>query len=163
MDSIESSLRDRFAQLKTLDQVWIDPALKDCPLPSQQRSPSKASIAVARGTKILIGNKSTLRFFIYWVGRDIDLSATFHDDRFQMIDNVSYTTLQNKKLKAYHSGDITDAEDGACEFIDVDMNAAIKSKIRHVAMNVLVYSGPSFKEHDVCHVGWMTRANPKSR
>ena len=29
-------------------------------------------------------------------------------------------------------------------------------------MNVLVYSGPTFAEHEKCHVGWMLREKPQS-
>ncbi len=29
-------------------------------------------------------------------------------------------------------------------------------------MNVLVYSGPNFSEHEICYAGWMTRACPNS-
>ncbi len=38
---IQQSLKQRFAALESLGKVWIDPALIDCPLPSQQRSSSK--------------------------------------------------------------------------------------------------------------------------
>ena len=34
--------------------------------------------------------------------------------------------------------------------------------MRYVVMNVLVYAGPSFAEHDVCYAGWMTRSCPNS-
>lgn len=159
---VQKSLIERFAQLDSLGKVWIDPELMDCPLPSQQRSASEGLFNVARGTRLPIGDKDTLRFFIYWKGQDIDLSASFHDADFNLIEQVSYTNLKSEGFKAYHSGDITSARKGACEFIDVTMGAAVKRGARYLAMNVLVFSGPTFAEHESCYAGWMTRSAPKS-
>ena len=166
---LSSSLEKRFSALEPMNKVWIDPALIDCPLPSQQRSAASSLFRVARGTRLPIdedteldANKNTLRFFIYWKGQDIDLSATFHNDAFAMVEHVSYTQLRSKDLGTYHSGDITQAPNGACEFIDIDIAQARNSGMRYVTMNVLVYSGPSFAEHEVCYAGWMTRSHPNS-
>ena len=35
---IDRCLEKRFAKLETLGKVWVDPALIDCPLPTQQRN-----------------------------------------------------------------------------------------------------------------------------
>jgi len=159
---IKSSLFKRFQQMDSLGNVWIDPDLIDCPVPSQQRSASEGLFQVARGTALPVGDKNTLRFFIYWVGRDIDLSATLHDESFKTIGQVSYTNLRSSKYQACHSGDITYAPRGASEFIDITMNEAVQSGARYVAMNVYVYSGPTFKEHEKCYAGWMTRSHPNN-
>lgn len=103
------------------------------------------------------GDKEALRFFIYWKGIDIDLSATFHDEDFNMIGDVSYTNLKDAELETYHSGDITSASKGACEFIDVTVDAAYQGGARYVVMNVYVYTGPNFSDHEICYAGWMTR------
>jgi stress response protein SCP2 len=152
--------------------VWIDPVLIDCPLPSQQRSASEGLFNVARGTRLPIDNhsddkdlddmtKDTLRLFVYWVGRDIDLSATFHNEEGEMIEQVSYTHLKSKRYQAYHSGDITNAKKGASEFVDINLPVAAKHA-RYLAMNVLVYRGSDFADHETCFVGWMMRAKPNS-
>ncbi len=162
---IRQTLVDRFSSLETLGKVWIDPDLMDCPLPSQQRSASEGLINVARGTRLPIygaDDKDTLRFFIHWVGRDIDLSATFHYEDFSIMEQVSYTNLRSKGFHAYHSGDITSAPKGASEFIDVTISRALERSARYLAMNVLVYSGPTFAEHETCFAGWMMRSKPKS-
>ena len=156
-DGIKKSLELRFSEKEALGKVWLDPALIDCPLPSQQRSASTAFVNMARGTRLpLTDGKDTLRLFVYWVGKDIDLSATFHDEAGNMIEQVSYTQLRSQEYQAYHSGDITNAPKGASEFIDINITAAAKSA-RYLAMNVLVYNGPNFKDHDECFVGWMAR------
>ncbi len=162
---IKQTLVERFSQLESLGKVWIDTELMDCPLPSQQRSVSEGLINVARGTRLPIYNaveKDTLRFFIHWVGRDIDLSATFHHEDFSIMEQVSYTNLRSKIFQAYHSGDITHAPNGASEFIDVTISGALERGARYLAMNVLVYSGPTFAEHEACFAGWMMRAKPNS-
>ncbi len=158
---IEDILDERFSQLESLGNVYIDKRLSGCPLPAQMRSSSTGSDVVARGTHLPIGEKSTLRFFIYWVGFDIDLSATFHDDRFNMVGKVAYTNLKSSKYQAYHSGDVRNAPHGACEFIDINMTNASKHA-RYLAMNVLVYSGNNFSEHEKVYAGYMTRMHLQS-
>lgn len=163
MNGLLRTLKTRFGELEPLGKVYVDPRLANCPVPSQQRSASDATRQVARGTRLPIGDdKNTLRFFIYWVGRDIDLSATLHDSEFNQLGHVSYTELKNQKYQSYHSGDITSAPSGASEFIDITMAGAKEAGARYVAMNVYVYSGPTFSEHDACYAGWMTRTKPNS-
>jgi len=161
---IENSLMNRFEALDGLGNVWIDPALMQCPLPTQQRSASNGTFSVARGTRLPFGDdKGTLRFFIYWVGQDIDLSATLHDENFRMIEHISYTNLKSDNYQSCHSGDIVNGARGVSEFIDITVDPAVKYGARYVAMNVLVYSGPTFAEHKKCYAGWMTREKPKSK
>ena len=162
VNGLNQALVKRFEKKSPLGKVWVDTELIDCPLPNQQRSTSEGLFSVARGTCLPIGEDSTLRFFIYWVGQDIDLSATFHDDRFNMIEQVSYTNLRSAGYKAYHSGDITSAPTGASEFIDLDILSALKYGARYVVMNVIVYDGATFAEHSTCFAGWMTRNKPNS-
>lgn len=161
---ITDSLVKRFADMDELGSVYIDPALYECPLPTAMRSASEGLKEVARGTRMPIGDKDTLRFFIYWKGQDIDLSASFHDEEFNLVEHISYTNLRSSKYKAAHSGDITYAPNGASEFIDVDIPSvlAYRSDIRYVVMNVYVFSGPNFSEHEECFAGWMTREKPNS-
>lgn len=156
-ENIYNTLRDRFAKLpKIKGKVWIDPNLYGCPIPTQQRSASEGLFQAARGTRIPLADKSTLRFFVHWKGQDIDLSATFHDEDFKQVAQVSYTQLRNKALGTYHSGDITRAPNGASEFIDINIDQA-SSKHRYLVMNLYVYSGPDFGEHEVAFAGWMMR------
>lgn len=162
---LESSLMRDFETLEPMGKVYIDSVLKRCPMPTQMRSASEGLKQVARGTRMPVADdKSTIRMFIHWIGQDIDLSATFHDESFKQISQVSYTRLKSGKFQTYHSGDITyaPAPDGACEFIDVNMTDAYHAGARYVAMNVLVYSGPTFEQHRQCYAGWMTRTHPES-
>lgn len=159
---IQVSLLERFEALPSLGKTWVDPRLVACPLPTQQRSASESLFTVARGTRLpFTADKDTLRLFIYWVGHDIDLSATFHDADCNMLEQVSYTNLYSNRYQVFHSGDITYAPDGASEFIDIKISQAAQHA-RYLAMNVQVFSGPTFGEHETCFVGWMTRSKPDS-
>lgn len=159
-NGISDELVNRFSVQESLGNVFIDPLLSESPIPTQQRSASSGLVSVARGTRLPLTDKNTLRFFIYWKGRDIDLSATLHDENFNMVDHVSYTKLRSQQYEACHSGDITFAPNGACEFIDITLDKLKDSGVRYIAMNVFVYSGPMFAEHEVCYAGWMTRDYP---
>jgi len=162
---IDSVLVEKFSSMDSLGKVYISPEMMNCPLPSQQRESSDGLRQLARGTRVKVNeDQSTVRFFVYWVGRDIDLSAAFLDENFESVGHVSYTNLRDSGLAAYHSGDIVSAFRGASEFIDINIDKAKESntRARYVSMNVYVYSGPSFKEHSTCHVGWMSRSKPKS-
>jgi len=163
-DVVTASLKKRFSSLDALGKVYIDPALYECPLPVGMRSASEGLREVARGTRMPIGNKGTLRLFVYWKGEDIDLSATFHDENFNQVYTVSYSNLNARHFDAVHSGDIVSAPNGASEFVDVDIKSVLDAAydIRYVAMHVMVFTGPAFKEHDVCFAGWMTRDKTNS-
>lgn len=160
--SLYTDLMRRFADKEQITgKVWIDDALRQCPVPSGMRSVTPGLVTVPRGTRYDFGDDTTLRFFVYWQGQDIDLSATYHDEDFKTVGHISYTRLKDTTLNAYHSGDITSAPHGASEFIDIDIEHGLK-KARYVAMNVFVFSGPTFSEHEECFVGWMSRSKPNS-
>lgn len=179
--AIDTALNTKFSEKSSLGKVWIDPKLENAPIPMQQRSASAGLVSVARGTRMpLRADKDTIRLFIYWVGQDLDLSASFHDEDFNLVNNVSYTNL--KSGYACHSGDITRAPNGAAEFIDINIPKALeaysnarymrsgknsdKPSIRYVVMNVFIFSAPynkpNFKDHDKVYAGWMMKDKPSS-
>jgi len=160
---IDDTLKFKFRSSPALGKVYIEKAMEYCPLPSQQRSASNAIKNYARGTKIPFpGEQNILRLFVYWVGKDIDLSATIHGEDLNILSHVSYTNLRNHAFKIYHSGDIVDAPNGASEFIDIDIEHAKNEGARYIAMNIFVYNGPSFKEHKKVYAGWMYREKGNS-
>jgi hypothetical protein len=81
-----------------------------------------------------------------------------------MVERIAYTKLRSAHYEACHSGDETraPAPNGASEFIDITIDKAAEHGIRYVVMNVLVYAGPTFEEHETCFAGWMTRKHPSS-
>lgn len=166
-NGLKDELIDRFSKLEPLGDVWLDPLLKHCPIPSQMRSVSESKFTVGRGTRLPIGpnlSQNTLRLFIHWIGNDIDLSASLHDENFKSVGAIAYYNLRDQQYQIFHSGDIVQAPgpEGATEFIDITMDTALRAGIRYVSMDVRVFSGPNFVEHEQCYAGWMTREFPQS-
>jgi hypothetical protein len=83
---------------------------------------------------------------------DFDLSAVLLDRAYQGQAHLSYTALRADG--GVHSGDITDAPDGASEFIDFDL-AQVSAQF--IVPQVNVYAGEGFGEVDESFFGFMTR------
>ena len=160
VNAISSALREKFAVHDSLGKVWIDPELDKCPVPLAQRSASETLRAVARGTRLSLGAKKTLRMFVWWVGNDVDLSCVLYNEKFKEMGHISYTNLRMKGINCCHSGDITYAPNGAAEFIDIDMEQAAQAGVRYIIMNVLDFTGLKFSGYKECFAGWMTRDFP---
>ena len=168
----ENALMKKFGELDELGKVYIDPKLKDQLVPFSQRSASKSLKTVVRGSKFDIGKGSTIRFFIHWKNLeegdsyrrsvDVDLSAVMYDKDWNYKEHISYTNLRSAGYKACHSGDITNAPNGASEFIDLDIDSAIKHGCRYIMMDVLSYSRQPFNQIPECFAGWMVREDPQS-
>jgi hypothetical protein len=181
VEACRDILVKRFTNLPSLGKTYIDPRLADILLPFSQRSASKSLRSLVRGSRIPFGDdKNTIRFFVWWknqskkqkgdnvynfYGRvDIDLSASFYDNDWNATDAITYYQLRGEDHGdiGCHSGDITDAPNGACEFIDINIPAAIKRGVRFVVMNVNSFTGQNFIDIPECSAGWMLRSKPQS-
>lgn len=142
----------------TTGAMSIDPALYNCPLPTGQASATDN--VIARGSRIPL-TEDFVRFFVYWKGQDIDLSASFYDESFVKQGELYYGNASySNKPSAYHSGDITRAPEGASEFIDLDLTA---QEHRYIVMDVRIYSGhESYNEMDEVFAGFMERNDLQS-
>lgn len=164
----DSALTKHFAERKPLGKVYVDPALKNYLVPFSQRSASKALKTLVRGSRIdLPKNISTVRSFVYWKQPnnnrvDLDLSAMMFDEDWKYIEHISYTNLRSAKYQACHSGDITSAPNGASEFIDLDIESAVKYGARYIVICVFSYTGQAFADLPECFMGWMARKDPGS-
>jgi stress response protein SCP2 len=161
------ALMRQYASRENLGKVYIQEELKDYIVPFSQRSASKALKTLVRGSKIDIPiGKDTIRYFIHWkdienyIRVDIDLSSIMFDADWNYKRHISYTNLRSGE--GCHSGDITSAPDGACEFIDLSMESMIDSGIRYVIMSVFSYSRQPFNTVPELFAGWMLRERPKS-
>lgn len=167
-----AALVARFSELPPLGRVHVDPALSDYLVPFSQRSASKALRTLVRGSWLPLPEGDTVRFFLWWkegtvagkaTGRvDIDLSAVMYDADWRYKEHVSYTNLRSAKYKAAHSGDITSAPNGACEFIDLDLASVARHGGRWVVMSVLSFTRQPFDAIPECFAGWMARQAPGS-
>lgn len=161
---LEQTLIQRFGQLQTLGNVFLDERLKDFCVPSGLRSASKSLRTVGRGSRLALPQCDTLRFFIWWkngVDRtDIDLSAVLLNHNLGYEDYLTYYNLRS--VSGCHSGDIVDAPEGACEFIDINISEALRRRARYVAMIVKSYTRQPYCDLPECFAGYMARTHPAS-
>ncbi|NKE57223.1 TerD family protein [Lentzea sp. PSKA42] len=110
---------------------------------------------LSRGSKLSFDG-DVLRFFVHWrqhVKRtDYDLSAVLLNENFEFQGHVSWTQL--KATGAFYSGDVTDATNGATEFIDLHRDAM---DAKYVVPQVNIYSGEGFDDVAESMFGFMSR------
>lgn len=169
---VDRALLARFSELPDLGAVYVGDALGEHLVPFSQRSAQKALRTLVRGSSLAMPDGDTVRFFLWWkegkvgdhhTGRvDIDLSAVMYDAQWAFKEHISYTNLRSDTYQAAHSGDITSAPDGACEFIDLHVPSVVQHGGRYVIMNVLSFTRQSFCDLPECYAGWMVRQEPGS-
>ena len=172
VSACQEALVAHFKTLGSLGKVYLDDRLQNYLVPFSQRSASKALRTLVRGSRLDMPVGDTIRFFLWWkegtvngkaTGRvDIDLSAIMFDSDWKFIEQISYTNLKSSKYRACHSGDITAAPQGACEFIDLDIPSILKYGGRYVMMNVYSFSSQPLCDLPECLAGWMMRQYPGS-
>ncbi|MEV6923848.1 hypothetical protein AB0M46_04950 [Dactylosporangium sp. NPDC051485] len=143
------------ARLPEFDRpLLVDPAVLDVALPLSGKAAEGGFAVLPRGSRATV-NGELLRFFTYWrqTSRrtDYDLSVLLLDEDFHTAGQVSWTNYQHDGI--VHSGDITDAKDGATEFIDVPL--AVRG--HYVVPQVYIYAGESFDDVAESMFGYQTR------
>jgi hypothetical protein len=163
---VRKVLVDRFRSLPPLGKVWVDDRLKSFPVPFAQRSASKSLRTVARGSQLDLPQGNTIRFFLWWKNgkyrADIDLSAVLFAADWTRVAHIAYFNLRVTYFGCYHSGDITDAPEGACEFIDLDVTAMRSRGIRFVVACLNSFTRQPYCDLPECFAGWMAREKPQS-
>ncbi|HTJ33286.1 MAG TPA: hypothetical protein VL738_08645 [Dactylosporangium sp.] len=144
------------ARLPELDRpLVVDPEVLDVALPLSGKAAEGGFAVLPRGSRAPVSGE-LLRFFMYWrqTGRrtDYDLSMLLLDDEYHTAGQVSWTNYRHDGV--VHSGDITDATNGATEFIDVPLTVGG----RFVVPQVYIYAGESFDEVAESMFGYQTRA-----
>ncbi len=134
--------------------VLVDPDVLDVALPLSGKAAEGGFAVLPRGSRARVTGE-LLRFFTYWrqTARrtDYDLSVLLLDERFHAAGQVSWTNYHHDG--AVHSGDVTDAPDGATEFVDVPLSVGG----RYVVPQVNIYSGESFDEVAESLFGFQSR------
>ena len=165
-DGVRAVLVRRFGALPPLGKVWVDEALKPYLVPFARRSASKSLRTVARGSRLDLPEGQTVRFFLWWKNgdhrTDIDLSAVLFAGDWTRVRYLAYFNLREPALGCYHSGDVVDAPEGACEFIDMDMGALLGGGVRYVAMCLNSFTRQPYCDLPECFAGWMARESPQS-
>ncbi|MFJ3231237.1 TerD family protein [Streptomyces sp. NPDC086787] len=150
--AFDEELRRR---LPAVDHLLIDPDVLDVALPLSGRATASGLGVLPRGSVSPVDGE-LLRFFVYWkqTGRstDYDLSALLLNADYTTDSWLSYTNL--RALEGEHSGDITDAPDGASEFINLRLGAV---RGDYVVPQVNIFSGEGFEEVEESFFGFMLR------
>ncbi|MEU8776970.1 hypothetical protein [Streptomyces sp. NPDC048606] len=150
--SLDADLRRR---LPVARHLLIDPQILDVALPLSGKATAAGLGVLPRGSVSPVDGE-LLRFFVYWKqaarSTDYDLSALMLDDEYETVCWLSYTNLQ--EAEGEHSGDITDAADGASEFINLRLGAVRGSC---VVPQVNIFSGEGFEEVEESFFGFMLR------
>jgi hypothetical protein len=166
---IEDALENRFIDHTLYEQedddldIYIDEGLKQYAVPLSMRSQLSGFNIIPRGSKLKLNNNNYLRFFIHWkndIGErtDIDLSTMFYSNDWDYKGHVSYTELKWEECSV-HSGDITDAPNGASEFIDINIKGLIDKGVRYVIPDIYSFTSQPFYDIPQCFFGWMSRRN----
>ncbi|MFB9235501.1 hypothetical protein ACFFWC_08115 [Plantactinospora siamensis] len=134
--------------------LLVDPEVLDVALPLSGKAAGAGFAVLPRGSRASAPGE-LLRFFMYWRQRerrtDYDLSVLLLDEHFHPAGQVSYTNYRHDGV--VHSGDITDAPNGATEFIDVPLTV----RAHYVVPQVHIYAGESFDEVAESMFGYQTR------
>jgi hypothetical protein len=134
--------------------LLVDPDVLDVALPLSGKAAEGGFAVLPRGSRTQVTGE-VLRFFTYWrqTARrtDFDLSVLLLDERFHTAGQVSWTNYRHGRVR--HSGDITEAKDGATEFIDVPLEVGVP----YVVPQVNIYAGESFDEVAESMFGFQSR------
>lgn len=166
VEIIRAALVERFKALPKLGKVYLDDKLKNYFVPFALRSASKSLRTLTRGSRIDLPAGDCIRMFLWWKNMkndrvDIDLSALLLDDEWNVVEQIAYYNLRGQGGAFVHSGDITSAPKGACEFIDIDM-PSVSDNVRYVVMTLNSYCGYPYCDLPECFAGWMMRSDQNS-
>ncbi|MFE0102508.1 hypothetical protein [Streptomyces sp. NPDC059009] len=138
-------------------RLLIDPDALDVALPLSGKATAAGLGVLPRGSLSPVDGE-LLRFFVYWkqtgYDTDYDLSALLLDAGYDTVSWLSYTALSD--VEGEHSGDITEAPDGASEFINLRLGAV---RGAFIVPQVNIFSGEGFEETEESFFGFMLRGS----
>ena len=150
------------ARLPDGGRLIVDPAALGVALPLSGKPAAPGLGVMPRGSvsAVVPGEQDVLSFFVYWRQRsrrtDYDLSALMATADFSRGDFVSWQAYQSADAAVTYSGDVTDAPDGATEFISCDLR---RLSMPVVIPQVNLYSGEAFDEAAEAFFGYMLRGS----
>ncbi|MER6579123.1 hypothetical protein [Nonomuraea sp. NPDC001023] len=137
-------------------RLIVDPEMLDVALPLSAKAVTPGLGMLPRGSLTRVDGE-LLRFFVHWRQAerrtDYDLSALMLDAAYGAPEHISWTNYGNDF--AQYSGDLTQAPDGASEFINIRLAQATKPII---IPQVNIFAGEAFDEAAEAFFGYMTRA-----
>ncbi|MFI0786099.1 hypothetical protein ACH4Q6_10925 [Streptomyces lydicus] len=152
VSALDAELRRR---LPAPEHLLIDPDILDVALPLSGKATASGLGVLPRGSLSPVDGE-LLRFFVHWKQThrttDYDLSALMLNADYSTRCWLSYTSLT--EVEGEHSGDITDAPDGASEFINLRLGAV---RGTFIVPQVNIYAGEGFEEVEESFFGFMLR------
>lgn len=163
-DTILEAVQTKFSTLEPMTKVFVDEELKKIPLPTNMRSLNPALKPTVRGSRIPWDNQQAkvIRTFLHFekssTSITIDLSAVLVGKNNAKCD---WTIHKIGDDIVVHSGD-SFARTGACaEYIDIDVEKALKAGYRYALVQLHNYNrSPELNENN--HFGVMERNFPNS-
>lgn len=150
--ALDAEIRRR---LPSTGRLLVDPDVLDVALPLSGRATASGFGVLPRGSVSVIDGER-LRFFVYWKQTerptDFDLSALLLRDDYSTAGWLSYTSLST--VGGRHSGDVTEAPDGASEFIDLSLEQV---RGTFVVPQVNIFAGEGFEQVEESFFGFMLR------
>lgn len=136
-------------------RLLLDPGILDVALPLSGRATAAGLGVLPRGSLSKVDGEQ-LRFFVYWkeTGHrtDYDLSALLLHADYRTDAWLSCTSLT--AVGGEHSGDVTEAPDGASEFINLSLD---RVRSAFIVPQVNVFDGEGFEEAEESFFGFMLR------
>lgn len=150
--ALDTEIRRR---LPTPGRLLIDPDVLDVALPLSGRATASGLGVLPRGSVSPVDGEQ-LRFFVYWKQTaertDFDLSALLLHTDYSTDSWLSYTSLT--AVGGRHSGDVTQAPDGASEFINLSLD---RVRSTFIVPQVNIFAGEGFEEVEESFFGFMLR------
>lgn len=162
---IVGALIEKFGKLEKLGKVWIDEELKKIPMPTNMRSINPTLKPVVRGQRTPIGNQNAkvVRTFVHWFDEHGSIDIDLHG--FLIGENRREDIGWNSNHKTGYgcfSGDII-ARQGACaEYVDVNVDKALKDGLRYLVVTVNNFRGGSLSDITDCVSGIQEREFPEA-
>ena len=182
---VEDGIKRQLKEKENLGKVYIDEDYKNIMLTTSEKDSNVSLRPMTRGSRIKFNPKAeVLRFFVAWKNLDektlkelntayskldektlkeltpmysrvdVDLSALTFNENLEFNDVVAY--YNQKKSGFAFSGDITNAPEGALEYIDVfDLERLKKKGNRYILMQIRSYNGYTFEEINSVYAGVM--------
>ncbi len=166
-DTIFDVCRARIAKLPPLGAVWVDPRLKNVPLPTAMRSVNTSIKTYIRGTRIPFNpNAKVIRTFLHWfdkdANQDLDLSVGLYRPDFKLASQISFTNLKIDAINCCHSGDIRHRQGSCAEYADIDINRCLDHNIRYAVVLAFNYDQRPMHTVKQCVFGLMEREFPQA-
>ncbi|MDP5316623.1 hypothetical protein [Streptomyces poriferorum] len=150
--ALDAEIRRR---LPAPGRLLVDPDVFDVALPLSGRATAGGLGVLPRGSLSAVDGDQ-LRFFVYWKESenrtDYDLSALLLHTDYSTDSWLSYTSLT--AVGGKHSGDVTEAPDGASEFINLSLD---RVRSACIVPQVNIFSGENFEEVEESFFGFMLR------